>query len=131
MNLINPFTILSAERSDLPDEENAQRSAFLLRQLESENIAVIPVRGRFEGSPEHAVLVFDTDEYRDEAIHRLARAYQQDSLLRVDANRQAYRESLSDGSYVPLGTFREVSAAQAARLRAVTETSDGRFFAAA
>lgn len=130
MNTIRPFTILSGDRADLPDDENAQRTEFLTRQLQNENIQTLPVRGRFAGTPEHSVLVFDTDEYRDETVHRLANAYHQDSLLHVDANRRASLESLQDGTRTELGTFREVSASEAASLRAFTQTSDGRFFAA-
>lgn len=130
MNTSNAFTILSAERADLPADENAQRSAFLTRQLQNANIETVPVRGKYAGTYEHAVLVFDTDEFRADTVNRLAKAYGQDTLLHVDANSRASLESLADGGMRELGEFHEVSAEQAATLKAVTETSDGRYFAA-
>lgn len=125
-----PFLILSAEKASLPADMNAQRTAFLERQLQDANLAPIRVNGLYEGTRETSFLIFEDSAGRaEEAATRLARAYGQDTLLRVDGARRAYLEDLRTGSTIDLGYWSQIDSADKARLNAYTETADGSVYA--
>lgn len=124
------FSIFSAERENLSKEENASRTAFAARQLTQSGIAAIPVRGKYLGTAEHAFLVFDIDQETVDTVDRLARVYDQETILHVDGSRRAYLEYLFDGRTKELGPFRLIDSDEAARLNSTTQTPDGQLYAA-
>lgn len=92
MNVETPFFILSAETDIHTTNENAYRHGMLARQLRREGFAVANCTGVYEGRAEKSLLVIDeTPRVVDcfNAVMRLARTYQQKSVLSVDANRNA------------------------------------------
>lgn len=124
------FSIFSAERENLSKEENAARTQFAARQLTQAGISAVPVRGKYLGTAEHAFLVFDIDQSTVDTVDRLARIYDQETVLHVDGARRAYLEYLFDGRSQELGPFRLIDPAEAARLDSVTQTPDGQLYAA-
>lgn len=89
MNIQTPFTILSASRSELTPELNAERSAMLERQLAARDLSFKRVEGSYKGTRETSFLVLTPDDNAESAVTRLARRYGQESVLHVDANRYA------------------------------------------
>lgn len=89
MNIQTPFTILSASRSELTAELNAERSDLLERQLAARDLSFKRVEGSYKGEREISFLVLTPDDRAESLVLRLARRYGQESVLHVDANRYA------------------------------------------
>lgn len=141
MNTQRPFHIISAALpgDDAPGllgrlgrrRDAAERTDTLRRQIAAQNLSTTEVRGAYNGQTEPALLVLDAQPDRgdtERTLLRLARQYGQESILAVDANRQATLV-FTDGRRVFLGGFREVTAKQAARAPGYTERA-GRYWVA-
>ena len=130
------FYVLSPERPELSDDENAGRVAFMATQLINAGADVTPVKGRYCGHDEISFIVWDRKVQFADAIAlramvlRLARTYKQQALLHVDTERRACLIN-ADGDLIrKLGEWREIPASEARALSAFTQTPDGRFWRA-
>ena len=92
MNTFTPFYIVSGALSVYNPRMNADRTDSLERWLRAKGFATVQVNGCYEGEREPAILVVDDwpgNELCESAVMRLARQYDQESILAVDSNRQA------------------------------------------
>ena len=92
MNTFTPFYIVSGALSVYTPRMNADRTDSLERWLRHEGFATVQVKGCYAGEREPSILVLDDRAYNDvceQTVLRLARQYDQESVLAVDANRHA------------------------------------------
>ncbi len=92
MNTEIPFFILSAETDIHSTNENAYRHSMLKRQLQRAGLATAVCQGVYKGRAEKSILVIDENPSVDDcfnAVLRLAQTYAQQTVLAVDANRNA------------------------------------------
>lgn len=92
MITFTPFYILSGALSDYHAVSNQDRTDSLERWLRAEGLATVQVNGCYKGSRERSILVIDErpdNDLCESAVMRLARQYDQGSILAVDSNRQA------------------------------------------
>ena len=92
MNTETPFFILSAETDIHTTNENAYRTGMLNRQLRAAGLATAKCRGVYKGRAEKSILVIDETPNVDDCFNivlRLAATYAQETVLAVDANRNA------------------------------------------
>jgi len=127
----SPFIVFSAERSELSDEANHDRTKLLGGALTSRGIEWQSVAGFYDGRPETSFLVFaqEGDASADQ-IERLARHYDQESILYVDAQRLAYLLVLKEGRTIELGKFKEIPKSELRATRAYTKVGE-RYYATA
>lgn len=135
MNTQTPFFVFSVQREELSAEVNRGRVEFATAYMQKAGYRFARVCGRYRGVEETAFLVLAPDEYAarfdvQRAVMNLARLYEQESVLHVDANGQAALYAPEGGGRIAeLGTWKEVSADEAASLDAVTEFQ-GRYWSA-
>ena len=113
MNTHTPFYIVSGALSVYSPRINADRTDSLERWLRAEGLATVQVNGCYEGKREPAILVLDDRPINfccEKAVMRLARQYDQESILAVDANRQARLIYCAFGNSKAIGRWRAVSA---------------------
>ncbi len=111
MNTFTPFYIVSGALSVYNPRINADRTDSLERWLRAEGFATVQVQGCYEGEREPSILVVDDRAYNDvceQAVLRLARQYDQKSILAVDANRQARLIFCAFGNFKAIGRWRAV-----------------------
>ncbi len=92
MNTFVPFYILSAETDIHNSGENAYRHAMLWRQLCNAGLATAACKGVYKKRAEQSILVIDENPSIDatfDTVLRLAATYAQQTVLAVDANRNA------------------------------------------
>ena len=113
MNTFTPFYVVSGALSVYSPRINADRTNSLERWLRAEGFATVQVKGCYQGNREPAILVLDDradNDVCEQAVLRLARQYDQKSVLAVDANRQARLIFCHFGNSRPIGQWRAVSA---------------------
>lgn len=76
------YFIISAERFNLSQEENHQRTLTMATRLLHEGADFIACHGVYKGVAERSFMVMDSD-LPNGLIERLARAYGQESVLEV------------------------------------------------
>ena len=124
----NPYIIISAEKAGLSQAENNLRTDMLRRELQAQGIPGIQLKGRYNGSNEVSFLVpAAEDSPESHAVERLAKHWQQESVLAIDPDKRATL-LFSDGTRKPLGPFREIDPAQ--EVDSYTDFPNGRRFAA-
>ena len=92
MNTEIPFFMLSAETDIHSSGENAYRHSMLKRQLQKAGLAIATCRGVYKKRAENSILVIDENPSIDDCFNivlRLAATYAQETVLGVDANRNA------------------------------------------
>lgn len=130
MMIQTPFYVFSVQRSQLSADENRRRVEFVTAYMQKAKIPFAKVCGRYKGEEETSFLVLDpTGEMLRAYVLNLARLYEQESVLHVDANGSAVLYSSEGGRIAELGQWHEVSAQEAAALEAVTEFQ-GRYWSA-
>ena len=77
------FFIISAERFNLSQEENTQRTMDMAVTLLHEGVDFIACHGVYKGTAERSFMVMDAGLQTSCLIDRLARAYEQESVLEV------------------------------------------------
>ena len=77
------FFIISAERFNLTKEENAQRTMAMVATLLHEGADFIACQGVYKGTAERSFMVMDAGPQTACLIERLAKAYEQESVLGV------------------------------------------------
>ena len=77
------FFIISAERFNLTKEENAQRTLAMVATLLLEGVDFIACHGVYKGTAERSFMVMGTDLQTTCLIDRLARVFDQESVLEV------------------------------------------------
>lgn len=131
MRTETPFIVMSAELAELTKEENERRALALIGWLTRRGHSFKPVEGCYKGNREAAFVVLVPDEERERQIMSLARAYGQESVLYVDANRKAYLRLLESGEEVPIGSWRAIPKAQAKAASAYThDVTAGAYYVA-
>ena len=106
------MVLISAERATLDDETNALRTERLACRLKREGIPCERGRGTWGGRSE-AVFAVPCDGPRLLRLAAIAEEFQQDALLWVDALGGALLYWLADMTVEPLGSWREVTEAEA------------------
>lgn len=117
MMTFTPFYILSGALAGVfDDESNQNRTDSLERRLHAEGLATVQVNGCYNGKRERSILVVDDAPYNDLcelAVLKLAKWYDQESVLAVDANRQArlifFDHSDDQASFESIGQWRAVN----------------------
>jgi hypothetical protein len=104
MNTSEPFAIVSPERDEFDSEDNAIRARQCREMLESLGIPHKGVIGYYADTFEVSFVIPDVASARLVGI-----MYNQDTVLVVDANGQAWLRNPRSGEYEFLGTFMEVS----------------------
>ena len=130
MNLSTPFYILSASHEHFNVNDNVYRSNLLGRTLRAQGFATAVCEGAYKGVPERSILVIDERPNTDEcynAVIRLANVYNQESVLTVDANRNAHLVFCDGRPPVRLGIFTCVSEEEAKAQDAYTSRA-GRYY---
>ena len=115
MNTFTPFYILSGALSGFSAQENCDRTESLDRWLRAKSLATVQVNGRYKSNRERSILVIDErpdNDFCESAVMLLARQYDQESVLAVDANRQARLIYWDDGRFESVGQWRAVSAGE-------------------
>ena len=107
MNTEKQFYIISAERANEMDRENQWNTESLRHQLKRRSLPHKQVLGCYAGSHEVSFVVVTGDE---RAILELTNKHEQESVLHVDANRQASLIYCDDERRESLGKFRTVPA---------------------
>lgn len=120
MNTRQPFIIMSAELAALDAHENAQRSEALSAWLDAKGYPHKPVIGSYKGSQEVSVVIPVQSLEHETELYRLARAYGQESVLHVDANRYATLVYVKSSKLEGLGMFRLVSKDEATKRESFT-----------
>ncbi len=77
------FFIISAERFNLSKEENAQRTTDMVATMLLEDAAFLACQGVYKGTAERSFLVMDGGLQTACLIARLAKEYEQESVLEV------------------------------------------------
>ena len=77
------FFIISAERFNLTEEENAQRTTAMVATLLLEGADFLACQGVYKGTAERSFMVMDNGLQTAYLIARLAKAYEQESVLEV------------------------------------------------
>lgn len=77
------FFIISAERFNLTKEENAQRTLDMVATFLREGVDFIACQGVYKGTAERSFMVLDAGPQTACLIERLAKAYEQESVLKV------------------------------------------------
>lgn len=113
MNTFIPFAIFSAELAGESQKLNEARHAFLVRQLDNSGQAIDDsLQGCYKGSRERSVLVLlplGEDSWQFTQVMNLAKAFQQESVLFVDANRAASLH-YTDGRVEFIGQWTAITA---------------------
>ncbi len=112
MNTFTPFYIVSGALSVYNPRMNADRTDSLERWLRAEGFATVQVNGCYKGEREPAILVLDDradNDVCEQAVIRLARQYDQESVLAVDANRQARLIFCAFGNVNAIGRWHAVN----------------------
>lgn len=114
MNTFSPFVVFSAERADMSEMANRDRTALLAGALTRFGIDWQRVEGSYNGKRETSFLVFtyEGSPFADR-IEELARKYGQEFILYVDAQRLAYLLMLNEQRTIEVGTWREIPATEA------------------
>jgi hypothetical protein len=124
MKTFDPIFFLSGARDSLTEKESQDRTTSLRYLLGDTGADVVACNGSYKGKAEPSLLVVargDSAEGMRVLLLSFASLYEQESILAVDANRQA-RLVFTDGREdVPLGAFKPVSKAHAMRADAYTE----------
>ncbi len=103
MNTQETFFVLSAERSDLPADENARLTSELQGSLERSGVRYKPVFGTWEGRSERSFLVVGNEAR--EIVLGLAADFHQDAVLEVTPGRLALLEDIHSGETRSLGNW--------------------------
>ena len=77
------FFIISAERFNLSREENAQRTVAMVATLLLEGADFLACQGVYKGTEERSFMVMDAGLQTACLIERLAKTYEQESVLEV------------------------------------------------
>ncbi len=77
------FFIISAERFNLSKEENAKRTMAMVATLLHEGADFIACQGVYKGTAERSFMVMDAGPQTACLVERLAKAYEQESVLEV------------------------------------------------
>lgn len=96
MNTQTPFFIFSVQREQLPAEENRRRVEFVSAYIRKSKIPFLHVQGRDKDNEETSFYVDDGLNRRQQVLN-LARLYDQESVLAVDANGLASSLYSSEG----------------------------------
>jgi len=109
MNIKNQVIILSAELSDLSNEENLKRSINLGACLEDLGLNFSKVQGCYKGVKELSFMVIIKDQAEMYAIQDFAfKNFNQESILYQDANGLCHLEYQNGDSEV-LGRFEQIN----------------------
>ena len=98
------FFIISAERFNLSKEENAQRTVAMAATLLREGVDFIACHGVYKGTAERSFMVIGAGLPTACLIARLAKAYEQESVLEV-REREATLVYSNDAKSEYLGQF--------------------------
>lgn len=108
MYLTKAVLIFTAWRDHMPEEVNRASVEYVKNALDKRGFAWVAAQGCYNGCMEPAIVVLDTESARD-TVQGLARLFDQESILVVDANRAARLETC-DGTLIRgLGTLRIVA----------------------
>lgn len=113
MNTFTPFYIVSGALAACDPQANKDRTDSLERWLRAEGFATVQVNGCYKGKREPAILVLDDrpgNDLCESAVIRLARQYDQESVLAVDSNRQARLIYCDGGHFETIGRWHAVGA---------------------
>lgn len=106
MRVEQPVYIFSVERADASASENDAARRYALAIFKQRRIPYKLLTGVYAGEREQSYLVPDTDAA---TVFQLARWYQQESVLYLDANRNAQLIYLAGGPSEELGPWREIN----------------------
>ncbi len=130
MKASTPFMVLSADKPELEmtSFERCSRRTWFEHKLAQLGYSFKKVAGSHQGKPEISFIVLADNDEELPALYRLAAAFDQDSVMYVDANGYAALFD-SDGQYLAnLGRFVEVTEDAAQNLDSYT-FAGGKYYA--
>ncbi len=129
MNTSIPTIIFSVHQHDFSAHENVLTNAYAKSFLYHHGIPYFNATGCHKGQREAAFVLQDVADNLD-AVRHLAVAYQQESILRIDANRQARLETPQGDLIETLGKFQVTCECSAKKHDAWTKCN-GRYWVTA
>ncbi len=130
MKALTPFFIVSGALAHLTPGANEVRTNALANALRQFGFALERVNGCYTGQTEPSLLAFPfigQGLSAEADLLRLARDFDQESVLAVDGTRRAALVYTADGSREPLGDFKHVTEAEALKHGAYT-VHHGQYF---
>ena len=127
MNTEIPLYIFSAASTACGNAENKARHKMLRGQLRGYGLAIAECDGQYNGVNERSILVIDEKPVSLSTrgtVMRLARAWGQESILEVDANRSARLVFTNGNSAESLGKFAAVTSQYAKHANAWTRRNN-------
>lgn len=143
MNTQIPFYVISAEREVLSTQENGDRSNWLGVLLRDAGLQFDIALGSYVGRIERSFIVYEPAlQFADigptiqarmsQQLQRLARLFNQDSYIYVDANRFATLQDKTGKLIQHLGTWYQIEPSEFNVFsKSWTKTADGRYWTAA
>lgn len=132
MNTETPFVVLSAFKQSAVPDTNAHRHRELLGLIRDFHLTAVEVEGCYHGILERSILVFlpeGDSGYDYDNVRAMARAFNQESIVYVDANRYAYLDWLDWHDTEELGKWGPVP--DGPLPSSWTRTQDGRLWTTA
>ena len=129
------LVVLSAERAELSDGENRDRTRQLFKSLEHAGAAFMPVEGRYEGMHESGFVVILNAAFSLSHAIELAERYNQDSVRHLRAADHAGRRDATlirleggGAALTNIGKWRAVPESEALRHDAYTKDLRGYYY---
>lgn len=130
MNTTTPLMIVSADSVKITNEaEVLSRRNWFEHKLQQLHLSYRKVAGKYKLIDETSFIILVESEEQEQTVFRLARAFNQETVLFVDSNSYAALFD-ADGNYLKnAGRMTEVSEEQAKDLPSYTVV-DGHYYAA-
>jgi hypothetical protein len=128
-----PFSVLSAERSELTPEENATRTQQLGQLLKASGMPHEPTAGQYKYddgtiSKEPSYAVQTPNANAKMQAQALANHFNQESILHVDADRNGAFHTIATGAETPAGKWAATTPEDAAAQSGSTRDADGQHY---
>lgn len=127
MNISTNRIIFSVEQANKSREENQFNNAEARRTLENFGMTFIEIQGVYKGTSEVSFMVFHSNKYVEQTVKQIVKTYNQESILNIDSNNQAYLEFFNGEKNMELGRWNEVSKDYAEKQKAYS-VIQGRYF---
>ncbi len=110
MNIRQRVAVIALNRPSIQDDKDV----LLIADLESKHGLKYQEAYRFyKGTNENSYMILVPEDSTLNEVRKLARDYNQESILIIDEDRKARLEFTQTGSTVQLGTWTEISALEA------------------
>lgn len=123
-----PFSVISAERSERSAEDNATHTQQLGDQLRASGLPHQPTAGKYQGATEPSYAVQTPTAGAQAQVDALAAQHGQESVLHVDSDRNGVYKYLNDGHEEPQGKWASATPEEAATVPGFTQDEIGQHY---